>query len=82
MCHMLLSQYFLPSPPSPLLRSLRIWSPAGKCTATLLGHEGPVLALLVTPEGDVLSGSGDTTMRLWQGGRCINTLRGHTDTVR
>ena len=59
-----------------------MWSPSGKCVQTLLGHEGPVLSLLATPEGDLLSGSGDTTIRLWSRGQCVQVFAGHTDTVR
>jgi WD40 repeat protein len=53
-----------------------------ECIATLEGHEGPVLSLAVTREGDILSGSGDTTIRRWAGGKCVQTYKGHTDTVR
>jgi WD40 repeat protein len=53
-----------------------------ECVAVLEGHEGPVLSLAVTPGGDILSGSGDTTVRRWSGGKCVQTYRGHTDTVR
>lgn len=53
-----------------------------ECAATLEGHEGPVLSLAVTPDGDILSGSGDTTIRRWSGGKCVQTYKGHTDTVR
>ncbi len=57
----------------------------GKALRTLSGHEGPVLCLAVLPgSGDVLSGSGDTTVRRWSSGTgaCTRTYRGHTDTVR
>ncbi len=56
----------------------------GKCAATLTGHEGPVLCLLVLPGGEILSGSGDTTVKMWApgGGPCIHTIKAHTDTVR
>ncbi|GFR47642.1 hypothetical protein Agub_g9384, partial [Astrephomene gubernaculifera] len=46
-------------------KTLRVWH-LGRCVATLTGHEGPVLSLLVLPAtGEILSGSGDTTVRLW-----------------
>jgi WD40 repeat protein len=72
-----------PAPPFDTRRTLKIWR-GGKCVRTLEGHEGPVLSLAVTPDGDVLSGSGDTTIRRWGGrsGVCTHVYRGHTDTVR
>ncbi len=56
----------------------------GECVRVLEGHEGPVLSLAVLPSGDVLTGSGDTTIRQWAGAtnRCVNVFRGHTDSVR
>ncbi len=59
----------------------------GKCCAELSGHEGPVLCLLCLPGGEVLSGSGDTTVRMWAEGpdgawSCIHTIKAHGDTVR
>ncbi len=56
----------------------------GKCLRVLEGHQGPVLSLAVLPGGDVLSGSGDTTIRQWAGATqtCVRTYTGHTDTVR
>ena len=64
--------------------TLRLWSPAdGRCLGVLYGHAGPVLAVAaLAPSGDVLSGSGDKTIKVWRGGSCIATLTGHTDTVR
>jgi WD40 repeat protein len=62
-------------------RTIRVWR-GTECIATLEGHEGPVLSLAVTPEGDILSGSGDTTVRRWSSGKCVQTYKGHTDTVR
>ncbi|PNH02104.1 Ubiquitin homeostasis protein lub1 [Tetrabaena socialis] len=64
-------------------RTLRVWRD-GKAAATLSGHEGPVLCLLVLPGGEMLSGSGDTSVKMWApgGGPCIHTIKAHTDTVR
>ena len=43
-----------------------------------------MLCLLVLPGGEILSGSGDTTVKMWApgGGPCIHTIKAHTDTVR
>ncbi|GIL93050.1 hypothetical protein Vretifemale_20531 [Volvox reticuliferus] len=64
-------------------KTLRIWR-GGKCVSTLTGHQGPVLCLLVLEGGEVLSGSGDTSVKMWGpgGGPCIHTIKAHTDTVR
>jgi WD40 repeat protein len=62
-------------------RSIRLWR-GGKAAGQLLGHEGPVLCLAVTEEGQLLSGSGDHTIRSWAGSSCTAVYTGHTDTVR
>jgi len=52
---------------------------------SLKGHQGWVVALAFSPDGQVLaSGSRDGTIRLWtvQTGQCIKTLRGHTNWVQ
>ncbi len=49
------------------------------------GHTGPVLDLAVSPDGaQVLSGSEDRTLRLWEvaTGREVQRIEGHTDAVR
>lgn len=48
----------------------------------LEGHEGPVQAVLALPDGSLLSGGSDATIKLWSGKQCRHTFRGHTDTVR
>ena len=48
----------------------------------LEGHGGAVQCVLALPGGDLLTGSNDTTIKLWRGGACVHTLTGHTDTVR
>ena len=63
-------------------RTAKVWRD-GKCAYTLTGHEGPVLCMVVVPvTGEVISGSGDTTIRVWSGAKCERTITGHTDTVR
>ncbi|MHA7841450.1 MAG: WD40 repeat domain-containing protein, partial [Gammaproteobacteria bacterium] len=55
------------------VKSLAIWR----------GHTDYVSAVTVLPDGTVVSGSWDYTLRHWdpQTGLCLNTWRGHTDTV-
>lgn len=48
----------------------------------LQGHETSVLALAVSDDGTIASGSGDRTIRIWRDGSCAAVLKGHDDTVR
>src|SRR5262249_48679075 len=45
----------------------------------LNGHREPVMAAIVTDDGDVVSASMDSTIKIWnvQTGRCRETLTGH-----
>lgn len=51
-------------------------------TQVLEGHEAAVLCLLCLPNGDLLSGSGDCTIKVWSGGKCTHTIAAHSDSVR
>ncbi len=62
-------------------RTIRVWSGDGKA-AVLEGHEGPVQCLAVLPDGALLSGSNDKSIRRWVGGTCQQIITGHGDTVR
>lgn len=59
-----------------------------KCIHVLQGHhEGAVLSLLLLPNGDLLSGGGDQTIRVWKGllsseVTCAATIQAHSDSVR
>lgn len=55
---------------------------ASHTTQVLEGHEAAVLCLLQLPNGDLLSGSGDCTIRVWSGGKCTHTIPAHSDSVR
>lgn len=50
---------------------------------TLVGHGGAIHALAIGPNGNVYSGSSDTTIRVWNGldGTHLQTLTGHTRSV-
>jgi WD40 repeat protein len=66
-------------------RTVRLWDTAAcRCTATLRGHSGPVLALAVSPDGQLLcSGSHDQTIRVWEvsTGRLLRSLDNHLGPV-
>jgi phospholipase A-2-activating protein len=46
----------------------------------ILPHESGVLQIWVL--ANCTPAAGDGTIRQWQGATCVNTFRGHTDTVR
>jgi WD40 repeat protein/serine/threonine protein kinase len=64
---------------------IRLWDFAtGACVRTFEGHEAPVVALRLSPDGKtLLSGSADTRAKLWDAdtGKCLRTLARHEDTV-
>lgn len=77
--------FCLPLPPPSLLplshSTIKLWR-EGRAAGQMTGHEGPVLCLAVTEGGELLSGSGDTTIKRWRGTQCVATYKGHTDSVR
>ena len=51
---------------------------------TLVGHEGPISALAVSPDGSrLISASADRTLRLWDltTGALLGTFRGHREAI-
>jgi WD40 repeat protein len=71
---------------SPWLRPLgaALTPPSSPLLRTLWGHEGPVKAVVVTPDGSqVISASQDKTVKVWElaSGRTVYTLQGHNDDV-
>jgi WD40 repeat protein len=65
---------------------VRVWNASmGVLERTLEGHTGRVTCLLALPDGRVVSGSGDSTVRVWNGvssdAFCERVLEGHTGGV-
>jgi len=72
----------------------KVWKPKSESKAkaweepydlTALKHDqgqNPVLAVLAFDDERFLTGSADATIKLWQGGKCKDTYRGHKDAVR
>ena len=60
------------------------YNPHPALLRTLEGHTSLVFAVSLTPDGkQVVSGSGDNTLRVWdtETGRCLSILKGHTALV-
>ena len=55
----------------------------GKCLKTLRGHIGSLLCLQMLHSGQLVSGSGDKTIKIWDttAGICLKTFQGHTNFV-
>ena len=54
----------------------------GTCTSVMVGHVGPVNAVVVDPQGKfAVTGGADGTGRVWgiQTGTCLQLLLGHTN---
>jgi WD40 repeat protein len=66
----------------PLLLPRRLPSP--QPLARLPPPSAPLLqvsAVVVTPDGDIVSASLDKTIRVWRGGQCVQVLEGHEAAV-
>ncbi len=60
---------------------LKIWdTETGDEIETLMGHSEPVTCAAFLPNGHLVSGSWDDTLRLWKDGNVV-TLRGHEDDI-
>jgi WD40 repeat protein len=55
----------------------------GSLARVLAGHQGPVTAVAMLPDGRVVSGSGDNTLRVWdvESGQTLATLAGNDGLV-
>ncbi|KYQ91773.1 hypothetical protein DLAC_07565 [Tieghemostelium lacteum] len=53
----------------------------GSPSLTLIGHSDSISTLGSTQEGQILSGSWDKTIKIWEGNECVSTLTGHEAAV-
>jgi WD40 repeat protein len=61
--------------------TIRLWDlNEYKCTKVLEGHTSLVTCLLVLP-GRFVSGSNDLTIRLWNGNKCLDIIKGHKGAI-
>ncbi|KAH0559484.1 hypothetical protein GP486_004004 [Trichoglossum hirsutum] len=64
---------------------VRLWDPrTGKRITKFVGHTDNIRAILINRAGDtIMTASSDTTVKVWSvtGGRCLNTLSMHNDSV-
>ncbi|WP_254173907.1 nSTAND1 domain-containing NTPase [Planktothrix pseudagardhii] len=65
-------------------KTIKIWTPKGKCIKTLEGHQKSVWFVTFSPNSQIIaSASKDNTIKLWtKNGILIRTLQGHTDEVK
>lgn len=66
-------------------KTAKVWREDGTCVATLKGHEMAVWAVLLLPNGQVLTASADKTIRLWDPSRPqapLAVFMGHKDAIR
>ena len=64
-------------------KTARVWLNE-KSVTTLKGHEGAVWCAVILPNvGIMVTGSADSSLRLWKGGHCKNIVKSiHTQAVR
>ena len=69
-------------------RTVKLWHRAApttdyNCVRTFEGHSDGVISVAVMDNLNIVSGSWDTTVKIWSPstGECLYTLRGHTDFV-
>lgn len=56
-----------------------IWDlESGKPALSLIGHTDTVCCLAISKDGNLVSGSWDKTVRIWNGSNCIAELKGHS----
>jgi len=54
--------------------SIRLWTANGDPIQELYGHTSFVYSLDVLPTGELVSSGEDRTVRIWNGGECVQTI--------
>ena len=66
-----------------LFATICIWDLSLKIVETALsGHNGTIQVLIQLSNGDLVSGSGDWTIKIWNNEEEKQTLLGHKDVLR
>lgn len=62
---------------------IRIWNIKSDKCKILEGHSEPVKCITVLPDGRIVSGSWDKTIKIWDpnSGKCTKTLKGHSEGI-
>ena len=47
----------------------------------LAGHTDRVYSVAAAPDGRIITGSDDTTVKVWRDGACVHTIQAHRDYV-
>ena len=55
--------------------------PFSRAVVTLAGHASNVFCVAAAPDGRVITGSHDSTIKVWRDGACERTIQTHTQTV-
>jgi phospholipase A-2-activating protein len=58
----------------------KFWTLEGDLLYELRGHNGFVFAVHVLPSGEIITGSDDKSIKVWNSGSCIQTIN-HPQTV-
>jgi phospholipase A-2-activating protein len=52
----------------------KVWS-TGQCIHELKGHEGNILCVIAASNGDIITGSGDGSIRIWRDGKEFKAIK-------
>ena len=62
-------------------RSVKLWNQDGKLLNTLQ-HQQSVTSVAITHNNQIISGSEEGNINIWQQGKLIQTLKGHTAAIQ
>jgi len=64
------------------VHTLDVWSLDGTLQKTIEAHNAPITAIETTPDGTIITGSQDTTVKIWKGDAPPIILTGHTSPIK